>query len=185
MRGRSFQLVFFLVPLLVLAARGQEAALDRFVSAPLPSSGEGARFSIVLPPGWEVVLRGERTRAIPRGAPSRRAPPVHLDVLAIARDEPGSESLLESEAGLEKWLGAVYRRLRIVSRERVRIAGAERQVLHLAETPGPAEPPRRAILAHVPAADVHFVILAFAPEEQFEELAPVFRRSIASFEVKP
>jgi hypothetical protein len=184
-RALAGALCLALAAALAAPLRGRaDDALERFESAPLSASGEGRRFAIGLPAGWEVVLRGERTRAIPPRAPSRREPDTFVEVRAIARDEPGLERLLEEKDGLEHWALAIDPRRRVESRERWRIGGAERDVLLLREPRGPAEPERRLALAAVEGSDVRLLLLAAAPSAEWTPLAPVFRQVFESFEVR-
>lgn len=158
--------------------------LERFESAPLPSSGEGLRYAIGFPAGWEIVLRGERTRAVPPAPPSRREPEVFLEVQGIARDEPGTERLLEEAGGLARWVAAVDRRRKLESTEKWRIGGKERDVLFFREAHGAEQADRRVIVVEVPANDVHLLLFAVAPAAEFKALAPLFKRVIESFEVR-
>ncbi len=142
-------------------------------AAETPGPFRGERFTIAFPEGWEIADTGDRVRAIPPDSPSRRDPPIFVEVQTIPADAGGLDSLLGEEDGLARWLAATRRELTIAGRER---AGAHAVLV--------AEEGRRRLLAvHARAGeDFHLVLIAAAPRADFERLRPIFRKVIESFE---
>jgi hypothetical protein len=178
-------LLLAIVVLAAATARGApDPALERYDSPPLSSSSQGIRYAIGFPAGWELTLRGERTRAIAPGQASRREPEVFIEVAAVGRDEPATDRLLLEEDGLAKWVTALDPRRRRAASRACTIDGRRREVLIFREQRGQAQPDRQVLAVAIPAPDVTFVIIAAAPLPQFSDFDPLFTRSMESFEVR-
>jgi hypothetical protein len=163
------------------------ATLARYDSPALAPSKAGVAFSIGYPSDWAVAWGGERTRFYPPDAsdgPKSALTFIHVDV--IAKDERGSDALLNERDGLTRWVEATRPRFEIEDKRKVKVGpgAASCEALLVKDPARDQSPDRRELIILAPAGDVNFVLRCSAPLAEYSKQDALFKQVLASFEVR-